>query len=117
MKPILSRAAVLLAALALSACGGGADQDADGGDTAAATVPAGTQPAPTAQHQAAPQTGPNTPQANAAEAPPAGATGSRGYAECMREAGAAKTDDERAILARPCRGLPGSPRVAPAARP
>jgi hypothetical protein len=111
---------MVLAALSLSACGGG-DADADdaaGGDSLA-TVPAGTQPAPTAQHQAAPQTAPNTPSAVAAEAPPAGSASGRTFAECMREAGAASSEGEREVLAHTCRGLPGSPRVSPAgaARP
>jgi len=55
---------ILLAAalITLAACGRGADDDVQ-------TQPAGTQPAPTVQHQAAPQTGPNTPPADSAQPP------------------------------------------------
>jgi len=110
MKPIHVRAALVVAALSLAAC-----QEGNAGRDPDATVPAGTQPAPTAQTQAGPQTGPNTPEANAAEAPPAGGTtaapGGRTYSDCMADAGSrAKTDDERGVLERPCLSLPGAPK-------
>jgi hypothetical protein len=91
-------ATLFTAAMALAACSE-ADTAAD------QTVPAGTQPAPTAQHQAAPQTGPNTPQATNAQ-PPAGAAGPRTYAECMAAPGAAsQAERERA-----CMSLPDAPK-------
>lgn len=108
MKPIVLRAARVLAALSLAACGtGGGHGSAEAADSA--SVPAGEQVAPGLQQQAAPQTGANTPQANAAEAPAPGSASGRTYASCMREA-AGKGEGERDVLARSCRGLPGAPK-------
>ena len=107
MKPTLIRAALLMAALFLAAC-----QEGNAGRDPDATEPAGTRPAPTAQTQGAPQTGPNTPEGNAAEALPEGGTTTTGrsYSDCMAEAAStAKSDAERGVLERPCRNLPGAP--------
>jgi glucose/arabinose dehydrogenase len=88
------------ALVALAACG-------RGGGGEARTQPAGTQPAPTAQHQAAPQTGPNTPQANDAEpTAPAAAQKPRTYAECMSmPVTVSEAERERA-----CMNLPDAPK-------
>lgn len=99
--------AVLAMALSLAAC-----QEGNAGRDPDATEPAGTRPAPTAQTQASPQTGPNTPEANAAEALPEGGstTQGRNYSDCMAEAASkAKSDGEREVMERPCRTLPGAP--------
>lgn len=109
MKPTLIRAALLVAALLLAAC-----QEGNAGRDPDATEPAGTRPAPTTQTQASPQTGPNTPEANAAEALPEGGTtgtpAGRTYSDCMAEAASKATSDaERGVLERPCRNLPGAP--------
>jgi hypothetical protein len=105
----------------MAACGGNDDEAAKpaADSTATATQPAGTQPAPTAQHQAAPQTGPNTPPAVDVEAPvsteaerakqPHYAAG-QSYAGCMARARAAASADERALLQHSCATLPGAPR-------
>ena len=100
MKPTLLRTVLLVMALSLAACEeGNAGRDPD------AIEPAGTRPAPTAQTQASPQTGANTPEANAAEAPPGGT-----YSDCIAEAASqAKSDGEREVLERTCRNLPGAP--------
>jgi hypothetical protein len=105
MKRTFSGAA-LTAALFLAACGTG---DAGGDDLE--TQPAG-RAAPTAQTQASPQTGPNTPEANAAEALPEGGstTQGRSYSDCMAEAASkAKSDAERGVMETSCRNLPGAP--------
>lgn len=99
MKHIISVAA-LAAVLALAAC------DRGGADPAVETQPAGTQPAPTAQHQAAPQTGANTPSAEAAQAP---APGAESYAQCMDGARGAP-EGEREVRQRACAGLAGAPK-------
>jgi len=110
LKRTYFRAALLVAAVSLAACKeGNAGRDPD------ATVPAGSQAAPTAQTQAGPQTGPNTAEGNAAEAPPAdGSTGTppgRTYSDCMADAGSkAKSDAERGVLERTCTSLPGAPK-------
>jgi hypothetical protein len=120
MNPILSRCALAAAVLALSACGANDDERARPAstDSATATAPAGTQPAPTAQHQAAPQTGPNTPQAVDAEAPVSTEAErakqphlgrEQTYAGCMARARAASAD-ERALLQHTCANLPGAPK-------
>jgi hypothetical protein len=92
------------ALLSASACG-------RGGQAADETQPAGTQPAPTTQDQAAPQTGPNTPQSTAAQAPqPSGPVpGARSYASCMADA-REKGEGEREVLERTCASLPDAPR-------
>lgn len=108
------RAALAAAFLALAACGG----DAGKAGNDATTQPAGQQPAPTAQNQGAPQTGPNTPQGNDAGfvEPPvenrdtvhrAGA--GQTYASCMARASGA-ADGERQVLEGTCRNLPDAPK-------
>ncbi|HYH79993.1 MAG TPA: hypothetical protein VEX86_09345 [Longimicrobium sp.] len=115
MKPSFFRAALVLAALSLAACGG--DDAGQGGDDTA-TRPAGEQPAPSAQHQAAPQTGPNTPQGNSAEfvEPPVEnrdtvhrAGPGQTYASCMAKARGAG-EGERDILEQSCARLPDAPK-------
>jgi hypothetical protein len=95
-----NRSFLVAAFVTLAACGRG------GGDAAsAATQPAGTQPAPTAQHQAAPQTGPNTPQATDAQ-PPAPGAKPKSYAECMTmPVTVSEAERERA-----CMTLPDAPK-------
>jgi len=95
-----NRTLLAAALVTLSACGRG------GGD-AAQTQPAGTQPAPTAQHQAAPQTGPNTPSSVDAQAPPPPTPGKpRTYAECMSmPVTVSEAERERA-----CMNLPDAPK-------
>lgn len=63
--PMTNRSFLVAALVALAACGRGE------GGAAGETQPAGTQPAPTVQHQAAPQTGPNPPAADSAQPPAA----------------------------------------------
>ena len=102
----------LLVALGLmvvsaAACGRGGQADDE-------TQPAGTQPAPTPQEQAAPQTGPNTPQATDAQpmpppAPTGPVPGARSYATCMADA-RGKSEGEREVLERTCANLPDAPR-------
>ena len=91
-----NRSFLVAALVALAACGRG------GGDAAGETQPAGTQPAPTAQHQAAPQTEPNTPQAVGAQ-PPAKP---RTYAECLNTPGAASEAERQ----RACMTMPDAPK-------
>jgi len=80
--------------VALAACGRG--------DAAGETQPAGTQPAPTAQHQAAPQTEPNTPQAVDAQPPAPAVVKPKTYVECMNTPGAAsEAERERACMTMP----------------
>jgi hypothetical protein len=115
MHRTIFRAAVAAAALlSLGACGGSADKAGD--DTT--TQPAGQQPAPTAQNQAAPQTSPNTPQGNNAEftEPPVEnrdtvhrAGPAQTYASCMARASGA-ADGERQVLEGTCRNLPDAPK-------
>lgn len=103
MKRTIFRAALAAAALSLAAC-----QEGNAGRDPDATVPAGTQPAPTAQQQADPQTEPNTAQGNEAQAP---APGARSYDDCVADARAkAKSDPEREVLERTCHSLRGAPR-------
>jgi hypothetical protein len=121
MNPFFSRRALAAAVLALAACAGSDDERArPAADSAVATQPAGTQPAPTAQHQAAPQTGPNTPQAADAEAPVSDQAErakqphvrpDQTYAGCMARARAAASADERALLQHTCASLPGAPKA------
>ena len=115
MSRILSRAAAVVAsALLLAACDvakndGGANAPAD------STQPAGTRPAPTAQTNAAPQTGTNTPPAEFTEPPVEhrdtvhrmGAA--QTFASCMTRARAAG-EDERPLLEQTCRQLPDAPK-------
>lgn len=76
-----------------------------GGD-AARTQPAGTQPAPTAQHQAAPQTEANTPPADTQASPPTAARKPRSYHECMTmPITVSEAERERA-----CMNLPDAPK-------
>lgn len=116
MNRTFFRAALAAAVLSLAACGKGdaADQGGDG----TTTQPAGQQPAPTAQHQAAPQTGPNTPQGNAAEfvEPPVEnrdtvhrTAPGQTYASCIAKARAAG-EGERELLERICTRLPDAPK-------
>jgi hypothetical protein len=116
MNRTLFRAALAVAALSLAACGNG-DADERGGDSTA-TQPAGQQPAPTAQNQAAPQTSPNTPQGNNAEFvdPPVEnrdtvhrAAPGQTYAACMARANGA-AEGERQVLQSTCRNLPDAPK-------
>ncbi|MFL5381883.1 MAG: hypothetical protein ACJ8GN_05155 [Longimicrobiaceae bacterium] len=95
-----NRTLLAAALVTLAACGRGADDDVR-------TQPAGTQPAPTAQHQAAPQTGPNTPQAVDAQAPPPSAPRKpQTYAECMTmPVTVSEAERERA-----CMTLPDAPK-------
>jgi len=93
-----NRSFLVAALMALAACRGGDDAAGD-------TQPAGTQPAPTAQHQAAPQTESNTPQSTDDAQPPVIAK-PKTYAECMRTPGAA-TEAERE---RACMNLPDAPK-------
>jgi glucose/arabinose dehydrogenase len=95
-----NRTLLAAALVTLAACGRG------GGDAAStATQPAGTQPTPTAQHQAAPQTGPNTPQATDAQ-PPAPGAKPKTYAECMSmPVTVSEAERERA-----CMTLPDAPK-------
>jgi hypothetical protein len=94
------RTLLVAALLGLAACGRGG-----GGAASAGTQPAGMQPAPTAQHQAALQTGPNTPQATDAQAPPPGSK-PRSYAECMSmPVTVSEAERERA-----CMNLPDAPK-------
>jgi len=93
-------ATLLSAVVVLAAC----SREHDTAD--AGTVPAGTQPAPTAQHQAAPQTGPNTPQSVDAQAPAPTAGKPRTYAECMTmPVTVSEAERERA-----CMNLPDAPK-------
>jgi hypothetical protein len=93
-------AALVSASVALAACGGKGHSASD------RTQPAGTQPAPAAQHQAAPQTGPNTPQASDAQPPAPAIVKPRTYVECMSTPGAAsEAERERA-----CMNLPDAPK-------
>lgn len=113
MNRTLTRAAVVAAALALAACGdkGGAN----GGAASDTTQPAGSQPAPTAQAQAAPQTGTNTPQAVQTDPPIEGRDTVRHigpgqtYASCMAQAKNGRPD-ERPLLERTCMNLPDAPK-------
>jgi len=90
---------LLVALVALAACG---RSRGDAGET----QPAGTQPAPTAQHQAAPQTEANTPQSTDAQ-PPAPAVGKpRTYRECLETPGA-PSEAERL---RACMSMPDAPK-------
>jgi hypothetical protein len=114
----MSRTALRIAmvsalSLAAAAC---LDSKPGGGAAAAdSTQPAGTQPAPTPQTNAAPQTGPNTPPADSALPPvehrdtahhlQPGQT----YASCLAKARAAN-EDERALLEQTCRQLPDAPK-------
>jgi hypothetical protein len=91
-----NRSFLVAALVALAACGRG------GGDAAGETQPAGTQPAPTAQHQAAPQTEPNTPQAVDAQPPAPAVVKPKTYVECMNTPGAAsEAERERACMTMP----------------
>ncbi|HVG46434.1 MAG TPA: hypothetical protein VM890_16940 [Longimicrobium sp.] len=95
-----NRSFLVTALVALAACGRGEADDA------AETQPAGTQPAPTAQHQAAPQTEPNTLQAVDAQPPMPAVARPKTYAECMATPGAAsEAERERA-----CMTLPDAPK-------
>jgi hypothetical protein len=96
-----NRSFLVAALVALAACGRGE------GDAAGETQPAGTQPAPTVQHQAAPQTGPNTPPADSAQ-PPA-VPPARSYDECMVYA-RGSTESTREAAERACRDLPDAPK-------
>jgi hypothetical protein len=90
-----NRSFLVAALVALAACRGE-------GDAAGDTQPAGTQPAPTAQHQAAPQTEPNTPQAVDAQAPAPAVVKPKTYRECMNTPGAAsEAERERACMTMP----------------
>ena len=91
-----NRSFLVAALVALAACGRG------GGDAAGETQPAGTQPAPTAQHQAAPQTEPNTPQAVDAQPPARPKT----YVECLNTPGAASEAERQ----RACMTMPDAPK-------
>jgi len=100
-------AALGVAFLSAAACGRGGQADDE-------TEPAGSQPAPAVQGEAAPQTGPNTPQAVGAQAqPPAPPTGpvpgARSYDACMRDA-RSKPEGEREVLERTCASLRDAPR-------
>jgi len=102
-----NRSLLVAALLTLAACGGD--------DASPETQPAGSQPAPTTQHQAAPQTGPNTPQAIDAQAPPPTVDAQAfppsevkrmSYRECMNTPGAqSEAERERA-----CMTLPDAPK-------
>ena len=119
MNRFFSSAALLSAALVLAACGK-ADAAKSGGDStpAAATAPAGRQPAPTAQDQAAPQHGSNTPPAADAEAPPPDLAARTKqtqlrpgdtYASCIAKVRGGSAD-ERRLLEQSCASLPGAPK-------
>jgi hypothetical protein len=96
---MMNRSLLAAALVTLAACGRG------GGD-AAETQPAGTQPAPTPQHQAAPHTEPNTPHAAGAQAPP---PPTLSYDECMvRSRGS--TESTRKAAERFCAALPDAPK-------
>jgi len=116
MNRTFFRVALAVAALSLAACDKG-DAAEQGGDETA-TQPAGQQPAPTAQNQAAPQTGPNTPQGNNAEfvEPPVvnrdtvhRAGPGQTYASCIANARGAG-EGERELLERICGRLPDAPK-------
>lgn len=95
-----NRTLIAAALVTFAACGGGADDDVQ-------TQPAGTQPAPTAQHQAAPQTEPNTPQAVDAQAPqPSAPRKPQTYAECMTM----PVKVSEAERQRACMTLPDAPK-------
>jgi hypothetical protein len=94
-----NRSFLVAALMAQAACRGQ-------GDAARNTHPAGTQPAPTAQHQAAPQTEPNTPQSADAQPPAPVIAKPKTYAECMATPGASsEAERERA-----CMNLPDAPK-------
>ena len=96
----MTKRTFLVAALvALAAC----DR---GGSDAADTQPAGTQPAPTAQHQAAPQTEANTPQSTDAQPPVPSVRRPTTYAECLNTPGAASEAERQ----RACMTMPDAPK-------
>ena len=131
MNRFLVRVAFAAAALSLTACGNERGNGAAAtSDSAAAaqpadapaapqTEPAGAQPAPTAQTQAAPQTEPNTPQAYNAQAPAGSQAENRPtkpvvgaaqtYASCMARA-RASGEGERQVIEATCRTLPDAPK-------
>ena len=94
-----NRSFLVVALVALAACGrGGAD--------AGETQPAGTQPAPTAQHQASPQTEPNTPQSSDSQSSASAVRKPKTYQECLATPGA-PSEAERL---RACMSMPDAPK-------
>jgi hypothetical protein len=94
-----NRSFLVAALVVLAACRGR-------GDAAGGTHPAGTQPAPTTQHQAAPKTEADTLPSADAQPPTPAIARPRTYAECMATPGAAsEAERERA-----CMALPDAPK-------
>ena len=112
MNRNLIRAALAAAALSLAACG---DKAGNGNVPADSTQPAGTQPAPGPQTNAAPQTDQNVPPGFPPEPPVENRdtvhrlSPGQTYASCMARARAGNPD-ERALLESTCKNLPDAPR-------